>query len=71
MKKKLYCSEYFYLNNNKKLLIWYKKWKSENVLMLIVIEKCEKVRKIMGIGCSTTVFCSGVYQTTPIFWTKP
>jgi hypothetical protein len=33
------------LNNKKKLLMWYKKWKSENILMSIVIEKCEEVRK--------------------------
>jgi len=26
-KKKLYCSEFFYLNSNKKLLMWYKTWK--------------------------------------------
>jgi len=25
--KNFYCNEFFYLNNNKKLLMWYKKWK--------------------------------------------
>jgi hypothetical protein len=30
---------------NKKLLMWYKKWKNENILMLISIKKYEKVKK--------------------------
>jgi len=30
---------------NKKLLMWYKKWKSRNVLILIGIKKYEKIKK--------------------------
>jgi len=35
----------FWIVVNTKLLMWYKKWKSENVLMLIDIKKYEKVKK--------------------------
>jgi hypothetical protein len=43
--------------------------KSENVLMCIAIEKCDKVRKIMRIMPSTIVFCYGHCQTRPLSFT--
>jgi hypothetical protein len=27
IKKYIYCNEFFYLNSNEKLFMWYKKWK--------------------------------------------
>jgi hypothetical protein len=35
----------FWIVVNKKLLMWYKKWKNKNILMLISIKKYEKVKK--------------------------
>jgi hypothetical protein len=58
VKKNLYCSEFFYLNSNKKLLMWYKSEKNKNVLMWIVVGKNKKVKKIQWIVSSTILFCN-------------
>jgi hypothetical protein len=42
VKKNLYCSKYFYLNNKKNYLCNIKSLKNGNVLRWIVIEKCEE-----------------------------
>jgi hypothetical protein len=63
-KKKLYCNEFFYLNSNKKLLMWYKKWKKWNALMLIGGEKYKKIKKKKK-NAWTVLFCSVFYQTRP------
>jgi len=45
-----------------------KKWKCENVLMLIGIKKYEKVNIYIYIWtvATTSVFCYGVWQTRPM-----
>jgi hypothetical protein len=40
-KTNLFCSEFFYLNNNNKLLMWYKKWK-KNAFYLTFLKKEKK-----------------------------
>jgi hypothetical protein len=45
LKKNLYCSECFYLNSNKKLLMWYKKWEKWECFNVDCYWKFEKVKK--------------------------
>jgi len=46
----------FWIVVNKKLLMWYKKWKSGNVLMLIGGEKYKKRKKKKRMN-SVVLFC--------------
>jgi predicted nucleotidyltransferase len=46
VKKVLYCSEFFYLNSNKKLLMWYKKVKKVGIFWYwLVVKNIKKMKK--------------------------
>jgi hypothetical protein len=69
-KKNCIIMNFFYLNNNKNLLLWYKKRESENILKLIIFEKNKNKGEKWVVGCEHHDYICLHESVTCAIWNK-